>query len=208
MPETVLLTRPKHDLTTSYLHYWTGKLIKEAEKKGIEVIDLEKEKATRENLESYIDKKKPEILVLNGHGSKDRIGGHKNRPVLEKGGNESKSANTAIYARTCKSGADLAEACVGSGAKAYIGYRKDFIVPYNTQKSTKPQRDSLAEPVMEASNEAARNLIKGNKPKKAYRKSQEAYQEKINKVLTTYQLGKDQLLAALLHNKENQVLEE
>jgi len=45
----LLITRPKYDLPTHYLFYWAGLLIDEAKMRGVEVIDLNKEKAKKIN---------------------------------------------------------------------------------------------------------------------------------------------------------------
>ena len=44
---SLLITRPEHDFTTRYLSKWSEEIIGEAEKKHIEVIDLNGEKAER-----------------------------------------------------------------------------------------------------------------------------------------------------------------
>jgi hypothetical protein len=63
----VLITRPKYESATHYLYYWSSVIVNEAKKKG-KVYDLEKEKATKQKLESYLKKMKPEIVIINGHG--------------------------------------------------------------------------------------------------------------------------------------------
>jgi len=43
----MIVTRPQYDVTTKYLSVWAGEVINFAKKKRIEVIDLLKDKANR-----------------------------------------------------------------------------------------------------------------------------------------------------------------
>ena len=69
MSEILLITRPKYDDTTHYLFNWAKKVIELAHKKGIEVLDLKKERANKKELTSIISKKHPYLIFFNGHGN-------------------------------------------------------------------------------------------------------------------------------------------
>lgn len=46
MTKTILITRPDHDLITTYFLYWSNPVIKEATNKGFKVLDLGVRKQT------------------------------------------------------------------------------------------------------------------------------------------------------------------
>ena len=77
----LLITRPNHDLATTYLYVWSQEIVSLAKSKGIMTIDLEKEKVTRSSLEKYLGKKKIGFIFINGHGNEDSICGYL-RPEL------------------------------------------------------------------------------------------------------------------------------
>jgi len=62
MGKTLLITRPEHDAGTRYLSKWSEKIIDIAKDKGINVIDLHREKAGRDRvigtLEKYVNIKR------------------------------------------------------------------------------------------------------------------------------------------------------
>ncbi|MFA6526730.1 MAG: heparin lyase I family protein [Candidatus Buchananbacteria bacterium] len=60
----VIVTRPQHDVTTRYLSSWAGEIIDLAKKKGIDIYDLLKEKANKDEFEGRINKIKPDIFRL------------------------------------------------------------------------------------------------------------------------------------------------
>ena len=82
MNKALLITRPNHDPGTNYLFYWAGEVIIVAQKKGITVLDLSKDKATKKNFDSYLKRNQPKLIFLNGHGNKDSILGFDNEPLI------------------------------------------------------------------------------------------------------------------------------
>ena len=81
--KAILFTRPKDDRNVACLHYFSKDLIKNIKDVGeYIVIDLEGEKANREEFESYLKSKEPRLVILNGHGSKDAVCGHNLLPIL------------------------------------------------------------------------------------------------------------------------------
>ena len=57
MSKVFLITRPKYDITTHYLFYWSDKVLKSTAKKNIQVLDLQKKRANKKELVSIIKKK-------------------------------------------------------------------------------------------------------------------------------------------------------
>lgn len=117
----MLITRPEHDKVTTYLSTWSEELILLAAEKGIQYKDLCAENATKEEVEKYLRKQNPKLIILNGHGSPDAISGHKNEPIITRGQNEDILAEKIIYARACHSAAELGPAAIAKGAVAFIG---------------------------------------------------------------------------------------
>lgn len=208
MPDSdrLLITRPQHDEMTYYLHEWSKDLISYAKKDEIDVTDLNQNGASREKFESYLEGINPKILVLNGHGNAETVGGHKNEEILQEDENHELTKEKKLYVRTCESGKKLGKACVKDGAEGFIGYEGKFMLALDARSNANPKEDNLASPIMEASNEAAKAIIDGNNVDKAYKRSQEAYEEKIEKAMANYNLGNNQVLAALVTNKKNQIV--
>ena len=76
MKKYILITRPLHDMPTSYLHFISGELKQEINSVGeYTVIDLEKDKAVRKEFENAIDSMNPRLVIFHGHGSYDSICG-------------------------------------------------------------------------------------------------------------------------------------
>lgn len=209
MPDSgkLMITRPNHDTLTFYLHEWSEEIIDFAESKGIDVIDLEGEDASKENFESYIESSNPSLIVFNGHGSDVEICGHDDKPLLKKDENEDKTEGKIFYARTCHAGGELGKICVREeNAEAFIGYKEAFVLTRDPNLSANPKEDSFARPILNASNAVPNSLIKGKSARKAFEKSQKKYKEMMRKVTTNYTLGKQQVLSALAFNRMNQVI--
>lgn len=73
MRESLLITRPEHEPAMRYLSHWSKKIIKEAKEKGVNVIDLCRNKANRKRVIGILEKRNPKLVVFNGHGSPDHL---------------------------------------------------------------------------------------------------------------------------------------
>lgn len=186
-----LITRPNHDLVTNYLYYWTEKIVKEALSKNISLYDLKKKKANRRILNSYIKKNNPQILLFNGHGDEERIGGIDDQILVGVKDNENILIGRIIYARSCKSAKRLGISCVKKGAKAFIGYKDDFILISKQEKATKPLTDKIAGYFLQPSNLVILALLKGNSPIDSHKRSQEDSIKKM-KYLMSGKASKDE----------------
>lgn len=105
--KAVVVTRPNSDDTTRYLSSWAGKIIEAAERKGIDVIDLSKDRAVKKVIEGVINKVNPSFVFLNGHGSKTSVAGQNNEVLIEAGINEGLLAGRITYAVACQSATAL-----------------------------------------------------------------------------------------------------
>ena len=185
MNKAILITRPDHDLITTYLFQWSERVIDLANKKHIKVLDLSSKKANEKNFTSYIVKNDPILVFFNGHGNKDIIAGYDNEPLVSANKNEKLLEKKIVYARSCDAAENLGELCIKNNALAFIGYKKKYTICYSHASVNHPLKDDIAELFITPSNLIPISLLKGNTVKDAYRKSQESMARKFSFMLST-----------------------
>lgn len=183
MSKIYLVTRPEHDDTTTYLSKWCEETISLAHKKGFKVLDLDREKAVKEEFTNRVNKLEPNLIVLNGHGDENTVTGHKNQPVVIQGENEHLLKDKIIYAISCSSAKSLGMKSVENGAISYTGYDDDFVFLYEPFNSTKPLSDETARIFLEHSNIFIESIIKGNTIKISKQRAEKKLRENILKFL-------------------------
>lgn len=183
--KSLLITRPFYENPTNYLYYWSKPLIEFAQNKRFIVIDLAKEKAVRKEIEGRLKKVKPDLVILNGHGSEKEIFGQNGEILLVMGESEKLLADKIIYARACLSAKLFGKSCIKHGTKAYIGYQEDFIFIFDTTYTTEPLKDKITALFMEPSNQTVKSLLKGNSAKKSNENGKNAFFKNILKLLTS-----------------------
>ena len=182
----MLVTRPNHDVTTNYLFYWSLQLIGIATRKGVTVYDLVGDKSNRARVESYMRKKSPSLVFLNGHGAENVVTGHNDSPLISSVDTSlSLYSGSVVYARSCRSGVGLGPALVASGATAYIGYTDDFIFFRRDDFTTTPLRDPVAKYFLEPSNLIVSTLLKGKTTREAQKRSKKAMYKNLGKMLSS-----------------------
>jgi len=203
---SIIVTRPRYELTTNYLYYWAGLIIAEAKKRNFEIFDLKDAKATAGDFAGRVKKKKPDLIFLNGHGSYTAVAGQDGDILVSSGKNPEILSGAIVYALSCKSAQVLGAKAISSGAKAYLGYKEDFIFVYDEQKITRPLQDKTAAQFLGPSNQLMFSLIKGNSAKDAYKKSQRDFKRNIQKLSTSSAPQQDKRYIPLLYwDMENQV---
>lgn len=206
LSSTVIVTRPNHDVTTNYLYFWNKAVLEEAKARNLNVIDLPGPKANRVDFSGRVKKTKPQLFILNGHGSETSITGHDNLPLIVKGENEDVLSGGIVYALSCKSADELGAAAVKAGAKAYIGYRDDFVFVISNEKISRPLEDELAYYFMAPTNRVAIALVKGNSVADAHESSREVLRKIIRRLSSSdTPAGLGTLLPYLFSNYSNQV---
>jgi hypothetical protein len=205
LSKALLISRPRHDIGTNYLFHWSQRLIDLADKKGIQSLDLQGEKANKKEFEGRAKKMKPELVVMNGHGAPNTVTGHDNMPLLDK--TNTKSLKGAIiYARSCDSASQLGPQCINDGSKAYIGYVQPFWLCYDTDKIQHPLEDKIAAHVLEPSNQVVVSLLKGNTAIDASNKSKRTSQSQMTKLMSSDAPdGAAMYLKCVWSNMRNQV---
>ena len=185
MNKIILITRPKYDETTNYLYYWANLIVREAKKKNRQVLDLGGKKANLKDFSGRIKKTQPDFIVLNGHGSSDKITGHNGQTLLKANMNESLLNDKIGYALSCSSAKKLGKCLVEKGTKSFIGYKEDFIFLHEKDKSSQPLNDKTARLFFEPSNLVATTLIKGNTSKEAHNRSQKEFRRNIRRLMVS-----------------------
>jgi len=179
MVKTILMTRPNHDVITSYLHEFSKDTFEIA--KGthdIHVSDLEGSKATRENLENRVRKESPSLLFLNGHGDRKRVAGHKDEIILDEA-NIELSKNRIVYALSCDSLSELGKMAIEKGAKAYIGYSASFMIIRDPSRDCNPSKDKNALPFKRACVTLINSLLFGDNVETAINRTKQEYKHLI-----------------------------
>lgn len=199
----LLITRPRHDPPTHYLFYWAGLLIDEAKKRGVEVVDLDKEKAKKDKLHSYLSKQPIDIVILNGHGSSEAVAGQ-GEIILSTESGADLLKDRIMFVRACDSGTILGRKIMEVGAKGFIGYIQPFIFLIDKDYFNKPFEDELARPALDCSNQVGLSLIKGRSAAEAQKDSLNKYAEAIDKYSSSETINPF-LLSVLLWNMTNQV---
>lgn len=185
MTSKALITRPQHDKVTEYFAWWSNDILSVAEQKGVDLIDLGADQVTREHFENYLNKQKPSLIIINGHGNKDCFTGHDLEPLVIKDDNEKILKDKITYVRSCSSAARLGPASVAKGAKTFIGYRLPFSFLTNKNRSCTPSEDKLANIFKEPSNIIPISLLKGNSAEEADAKARNKYKELIRQYGTS-----------------------
>lgn len=180
MTKTILVTRPSHDTTTTYLSYWAEDIIQIARTKSFKVLDLPSSKATRNLFTSYILKQNPQFLFMNGHGSPTQVTGHNNESLLDLS-NTSVIKNKILYAVSCDAAKVLGSKVVTEGAQAFIGYEESFGFVHSTDRDCTPPKDKIVDPFKTASNAVPQTLLKGHSVNESYLKSQKQFRDEIRK---------------------------
>lgn len=195
----IIIRTNHHDIATSYLYYYTESLIKEAEQRGFNVIEMEQEKITEDIIRKRIKNKMPTFIFFNGHGSSTCF--------YDNEGNEFININSAdvfkttvTYARSCNCLNKLGKEAVKKGCYAFIGYKKPFWIARSHKHECQPLKDNIAEPILESSNTVVKQLLKGHSVDEAVKKSHETAEDYILKLIYSKEPLASASLQALVSN--------
>lgn len=183
MPQSIVITRPFYDNTTAYLHRWNKLVVEEIKRRSSSFADLEYQRVNKKEFESVVKKIKPNVILLNGHGGPDEILGDNHSTLIKVGVNDYILKNSVVYALSCSSAKVLGPACIRAGAKAYVGYKEDFIFAFTEGYSTRAEQDPLAKLFLEPTQKIAIHLVNGNSSKDSHEKGIREFQKNIQKVL-------------------------
>lgn len=125
--EKFLITRPIHDDSVTYLDFWSKDIINFADDHNIKHSELRDKKAVKEEVTKFLEKRKPGLIIFNGHGTEDTIFGHKNQPLITSGENDVLLKDKIVYAIACDCASKLGVTAVDKGCKSFIGYEQPWI---------------------------------------------------------------------------------
>ncbi len=184
MNKGIIITLPRHEYVTDYLSISSESVIKEANKRSIKVKELKDERANEKDFEAVVKKLDYKMVVFNGHGSEDAISGHKNKPIIKSGVNDSLLKGRITYARSCWAGRVLGKKCMENDKEGcFIGYELPFMFYIDNRWSSNPHKDSIAPIFLGPSNLIPISLIKGNAALQAHENGKKQTLKTINKIL-------------------------
>lgn len=182
----ILVTRPKHEVTTNYLYFFAEEAITELKKNPtLNIIDLKGDRANKKEFQGIVKKVKPVLIYFNGHGSDEAITGHNNEELVGINDGEESLYGKVVYALSCNSAKKLGAHSVSKGTKAYLGYMDKFIFCYQGECITRPLSDGTARMFLGPSNRLIISLGKGNSAQTAYKKSQKEFKRNISKIMSS-----------------------
>jgi len=197
--KNVLFVRTKYDAATEYLYHSCDELISDATKRGFNVSQIDGEKATPEQIQSYLKKTTPDFVCLNGHGAPEVFYGHQNKEAITLS-SAHLLTNTITFTRACACAAKLGKEAVAKGCKAFIGYNKPFVFPKKNEFESRPLKDDSATPVFTPSNTIVRHIFKGTTVNEAINASHRLSAKEINKWLFSTDPDANAILPALVMN--------
>lgn len=202
----VLLTNPEIDLLTYYLLAWTNNLIKESRSKTNKYYRLRRERVTRRRFESILRKRPVDLVLLCGHGTSEAVIG--SSEIILDIHNDDLLVGKIVHALSCQSADKLGPDAVKKGARAYIGYKRDFITFLdNSKQSTKPLKDDTASLFLKPAFTAPKVLLKGGSPEEAVEATKKAYNKSIRDAINSdVQSDADQFINWLLWDRDNLTL--
>lgn len=180
----ILVTCPDYDITTRYLSAWAKDYIQIAETRNQKPYVLKAKDVNKQKFHGMIRKNKPELVLLNGHGNDRCVTGHDSKPIVSIT-DASILSGSSVYALSCSSAVLLGDVAMKSGAIAYIGYDKEFIMVCNTRMTSNPIADETAKLFLEPSNAIATSLIKGHTATEAVNKGKKEFAKKIIQALNS-----------------------
>ena len=195
----MIVVRTNHDPVTYCLYHWTKPLLDLAEKKRFDVVSIEGEQVTGENIRSRVSKRNPGFFFFNGHGSVSSMYGNRSEEVI---GLDDADIFTdrVVFARACDCLVKLGKEAVNKGCKSFIGYNKKFWILSLNEMATRPLQDPLTKPIMENSNLVVEELIKGRTVKESVDKGHEHAAKLILDLAFSDDPYKSPALAAIVNN--------
>jgi len=167
MVKKILITRPNHDIATSYLYNFSKNIVKIIKQtKDIHITNLQSKEANRKKFEKALLKEKPGLIFLNGHGNEKTVCGYKDEVILDNK-NITCTKGKIVYALACDSLKDLGEEAIKQGTKSYIGYKANFMIVRDPTRINNPSKDKNALPFKKACSCLINALIFGKKVKDA-----------------------------------------
>lgn len=187
MVKQFLITRPRHDKETSYLHSFSKAIVQIVkENRAIRLTELDGSKANRNEVESSLSTKDQTLAFFNGHGDEETVYGHENKAILDRD-NIRLIDTKIVYALACSSLVGLGKLAIQNGARTYIGYRDEFMWIGDPSTSATPDKDKNAAPFRKVCHILIHSLVTGMPTGKSLEKTRAEYR----KLIKTYGTSED-----------------
>ncbi|MGC9058930.1 MAG: hypothetical protein ACP5H3_00775 [Candidatus Aenigmatarchaeota archaeon] len=194
----LLITLPEYDDETYYISYWSKPIIEEAKRKGIKVLELNRERVNRETVLNFIAAHQPKFLVLNGHGDESSIYGFNNEKIIKEEEDEVFLKDKIIYTIACEAAKSLGKSSVEKGASCFIGYEKMFVFYSDERYFSRPLSDRIASSFFNPTNKIPISIIKGNSTKESIERARTEFKKEISKWRISKELEAPFIIFALI----------
>jgi len=128
-----LIVAPSFDEATGFSYEWSREVLEDAVANGLDIKDLSKKYATKENLYSGLQEHNPILFYHYDHGNEDRIYAQDGTILIDLE-NAVWLKGRLTYCMNCLSASKLGDKVIELGGVAYIGYIREFgfltIEPY------------------------------------------------------------------------------
>src|ERR1035437_6890299 len=156
MSRILLISNAEHDPPTEYLSSWFEKVVEIAKKQNdITIFELKKEHSNKKEVVDMIEKENPRLVIFNGHGSYDAIGGFNQEILIRCDDNESLLSGKIVHSMACRCAKELGPKCITLGTHCFIGYKENFELWTMSQTTKESQlQDEMASFFLEPAYEA------------------------------------------------------
>jgi hypothetical protein len=205
MSRILLVSNSHHDRPTEYLTSWFEKIVDVAKNQpDIKIIELKKEQANRKDVVEMIERENPQLIIFNGHGGYESIGGFNREILIKCDDNEQVLSGKIVHALACRCAKVLGNKCITVGTHCFIGYKEDFHL-WTKSKDSKDEQlnDKTAGFFLDPAYEAIIAIVEGNKTGEAFTRSQNMYIAKLSESIANGE--SETILASIFHNMQNQV---
>lgn len=207
---TMLAVRPSEDQgmgVNRYGFYWVVPILRQAQRNGLTVIDLNAEQAIAETFFPHLNYYDPLFVFGFGHGNETSYTGQNLDEILHACQNDETLAGRVVYLLSCHTATILGQSMVNKGVLTYIGYDEDFqFVWFANHNYINPLIDSFARGFFESALEIPRSLINGSTTGQAYNNSIAMWNKWIDYWSRQNTPEAPFILEVLLWDRDNQVL--
>jgi len=167
----MLITLPDFDRATHFLSAWSKEIIDDAEKRAIKVLEVKEPNIIMKNVNSLLDKQKPQLVILNGHGTINKIEGQNKEWIIIRGKNHQKLRNKIVFARSCSAASGIGIELEGNNTGCFIGYQEDYAIIPDRHGMSRPNQNRSSKPFKESSNIIPLMLLAGKTANEAVEES-------------------------------------
>ena len=174
-----LFVRSSFDLATYYLSAYGKLLVDFAIDHGYEVVDLYNDDSQNParllRFEAEMEEKKPDILMMLGHGNETVFTGQDLEVLLKVGVNDDIASGVKTNLWGCLAGVSLAPALVSNTTPESYAYTSDWVFLFNPDFEATPLRDPWAKSFFDSALTTGYAMLLGKTPQEVYEATLERY---------------------------------